>query len=50
MGTFDYQHHEEMKESLFPKYNRNKFIDEHIACVIDGDIKLNIILGRYLNK
>ena len=36
-----------MKELLFAKNNKNKLIDEHIAYVINGDIKYNIILGRY---
>ena len=43
MGTFDYGHYEEMNELLFHKYNNNKFIDEHMAYVIDGDSKFNII-------
>ena len=34
MGTFSYHHYEEMRELIFTKYNKNKFIDEHMAYLL----------------
>ena len=39
MGTFDYHHYEKNKELIFPKYKKNKFIDEQMAYNLDGDRK-----------
>ena len=36
----------EMREVLFPKYNKNKHIGEQMTYVINGDGKYDIIRGR----
>ena len=49
MGTFDYHHYEKNKELIFPKYKKNKFIDEQMAYNLDGDRKWDNIWGRDFN-
>ena len=39
----------EINKSIFPKYNKNKFIDGHMSYVLDGNNKYNMILVRDLN-
>ena len=49
MGTFDYHHYEKNKELIFPKYKKNKFIDEQMAYFLYGDSKCNNIGVRDFN-
>ena len=49
MDTFDSHYSVKMSELIFPEYNKNKFIDGHMYCVLDGDKKYNIILGINFN-
>ena len=49
MGIFDSNHDVERKDSIFPEYNTNKYIDGQMIYVLGNDYKRNIIWGRYFN-
>ena len=49
MVTFDSQYSAKMKELIFPKYNKNKYIYGHIYYVIDDNNPWSIIWGRDFN-
>ena len=46
MGIFDFFHNKRIKELVFPRYNKNTFIVEHMAYIIDEDGKYYIILVK----
>ena len=43
MDAFDPHYDVEIKESIFPEYNKNKFIDGKIVYFFDDGHKCNII-------
>ena len=43
MGVFDSNHDVERKDSIFPEYNTNKYIDGQMIYVLGNDYKRNII-------
>ena len=49
MVNFDYHHYEEMRQFIFPKYSKNKFIYNQMAYVLHGDSKCNNISVRAFN-
>ena len=50
MDTFDSHYSVEIKELIFPEYNKNKFIVGQMVYVLGGDNKHSIILVRDLNS